>query len=197
MAKVDLSTLEPLVSTEKTISLSSAKLGDKGSIRVRLLFTPGIIQKSRKNTSLGASAGRAVTQIGAAPIGVGKGVIGGVGTAGKAVGGLFKRGGRGSVDEPPTLPTKDYSAIQNDAPAPTAFPRVPSGASFGGPASKASSFDSGTLRVTVQSGKDLADSDGDQIKPYALLTLAGKEQKTKHLAKSNSAEWSVVLSYLS
>ena len=81
---IELESLEPFTAVERTVQLSSAKHGEKGEIRLRLLFTPEIIAKSRKNTSTFSTAGRAMTQIGHIPMGAGKGVIHGVT-------GVFKR----------------------------------------------------------------------------------------------------------
>ncbi|CAG8761136.1 7114_t:CDS:2, partial [Acaulospora colombiana] len=192
------------------------KHGQKGFITVRMVFTPQIIAKSRKSTSTFSTAGRAVNQVGNAPIAVGKGVIGGVGTAGKGVAGgvgavgkgvkgLFGGGRKGSDADATILPATGLNSagipvIQEPpstqvteqipgAPAPAAgytlgndsqtFPKTPTS---GNPME-------GVLRVTVQNGKDLADSDGDQVRPYVVLSMGGKKQETKHVSKTNNADW--------
>lgn len=47
-AKIDLADLEPFESIEKVVALTHSKTGEKGSIRVRLVFQPAIIARSRK-----------------------------------------------------------------------------------------------------------------------------------------------------
>lgn len=95
---LDLAKLEPFEAINETITLSTTKHGVKGSVRVRLVFQPAIIVKSRKNTSTFSTAGRAVTQVGSIPLGVGKGVakgalsgVVGVGHGVGAVGGFAGR----------------------------------------------------------------------------------------------------------
>lgn len=214
--RIDLSLLEPFSSSQISVPLVTSKHGQKGSVSVALLFTPQIVARSRKSTSTFSTAGRAVTQVGAAPLIVGKGVVGGVGAAGKGViggvgsvgkgvkgvfGGRKKSIGEGIVqpaaggatnasgvpvpiinEPPPPLPVSasglaGYS-VNNDL---QAFPEAETASSCG-------SLE-GTLRVTGLCGKDMADSDGDQVKPYVVITVGGKEVKTKHLGKTNAPEW--------
>ena len=40
---IELESLEPFTAVERTVQLSSAKHGEKGEIRLRLLFTPEIL----------------------------------------------------------------------------------------------------------------------------------------------------------
>jgi len=76
---INLQTLEPFGLTERSIALSHAKHGQKGRVRVRLLFTPQIIAKARKTATTFSSVGtRAMTGLGALPANAGKGVLGGV-----------------------------------------------------------------------------------------------------------------------
>lgn len=120
-AKIDLSDLEPFESVEKVIPLSHVKHGAKGSIRVRLVFQPAIIARSRKvrypfphsttrheltpfsslllqNTSTFSTVGRAAGQVGGIPLGVasgvGKGVFHGVVGVGHGVGSVGGFAGR-------------------------------------------------------------------------------------------------------
>ncbi|KAI0639057.1 tricalbin [Trametes polyzona] len=184
-AKIDLESLEPFTATERTLSLSHAKHGDKGEVRVRLLFTPEIIVKTRKNTSTFSTAGRAMTQIGHIPVGAGKGVLHGVT-------GVFKKHGGSSDsdsdDERPDPPagvvakSVDYAAEGGAAPA--AFPSVNEGG--------ANSRDPGTLRVVVKDAKDLSTSD---IKPYVVVRVGDKEHKTKHAHKTATPEWNESFAY--
>ena len=48
------------------------------------------------------------------------------------------------------------------------------------------SSEPGTLRVTVIDAKDLASSD---VKPYVVVRVGDKEQKTKHASKTSTPEW--------
>ncbi len=175
--KIDLESVEPFTAVERSLPLSSAKHGDKGEIRVRLLFTPEIIVKSRKNTSTFSSAGRAMTQIGHLPVGAGKGVI-------QGVTGVFKRrnsSGSESSDEGRELPAGvvskqvDYAAEGGAAPFPAS-------------ASNGHNAEPGTLRVHVKDAKDLSTAD---IRPYVAIRVGDKERKTKHAHKTATPEWYV------
>lgn len=177
-ARIDLSNVEPFTAVERSLSLSHDKHGDKGEVRIRLLFTPEIIVKSRKNTSTFSTAGRAMTQIGHLPVGAGKGVLHGVT-------GVFKRrgdsSGSDSDSDRPELPAGvvskqvDYAA---EGTSPPAFPSVNEGG--------AHNQTPGTLRVVVKDAKDLSTSD---IKPYVLVRVGDKEHKTKHSGKTATPEW--------
>jgi Ca2+-dependent lipid-binding protein len=211
-APIDLAALEPFHPIQINVPLENRKHGQKGFVTIRMIFTPQIIAKSRKSTSTFSTAGRAVTQVGNAPVAVGKGVIGGVGVAGKGVAGGVGAVGKGVkglfggrkgsdadasllasapvIQEPPSTQITEPIA---GAPATASshatgytldnssqtFPKTPTS---GNPME-------GVLRVTVQSGKDLADSDGDQVRPYVMLSMGGKKFETKHLSKTNNAEW--------
>jgi hypothetical protein len=192
--------LEPFVSVEKTANLQHAKLGNKASIRLRFLFTPQIIMKSRKPTSTFSTAGRAMTQIGTAPVGVGKGVVSGVGVGvgvvGKGVKGIFKKENSKAiieehiVQEIPSespIPVSDPQLAQNGTASISAValhqptsPPIPSVSSVTLP---------GILRVEVIDGHDLMSSDGDQVKPYVIASVGEAEHKTKHVSKTNTPVW--------
>lgn len=180
IAKIDLADIEPFTAIERTLNLTSNKHGEKGQIRIRLMFQPEIIAKSRKNTSTFSTAGRAMTQIGSIPLGAGKGVFHGVT-------GVFKRN------------KDDESEPENEAPSGqasqpigngeggngfTAFPSSDSQASI----DNGSGGEPGTLRVTVLDAKDLPSND---YKPYAVIRIGDKEVKTKHTGKTAAPEWYV------
>jgi Ca2+-dependent lipid-binding protein len=181
-AKIDLAPLEPFQSSDLTLPLVSAKHGDKGTVHMRLVFHPGVIAKSRKNTSTFNSAGRALTQIGGLPMGATKGVF-------QGVTGVFKKekdfanGGTSALQ-----PVADGLTGQSSHPVSlpdtlgggtaAAFPSVDNGKT-------GVSHEPGTLRLTVIGAKDLGGSD---LKPYVTIRLADKEVKTKH-AKSGHPEW--------
>ena len=177
--RIDLESLEPFTAVERTVSLTSSKHGDHGEVRLRLMFTPQIIVKSRKNTSTFSTAGRAMTQIGHIPMGAGKGVISGVT-------GIFGR--RGSVSsvssdehrapDPPAGVVAKPVDFAGEGPA--AFPNVPNGNGNG------HTSEPGTLRVVVKEAKDLGSTD---VKPYAIVRVGDKEQKTRHVSKTACPEW--------
>lgn len=181
-ANIDIANIEPFLAQERTLNLVSHKHGEKGQIRLRLVFQPEIIAKSRKNTSTFTTAGRAMTTLGGLPVNAGKGVFHGVT-------GVFKRGGDKEVEEaagvPLDLPTGQVSQpvglsdlMQS---AHTNFPA----AENNGHAAVATN-EPGTLRVTVLDAKDLPHHD---VKPYATIRLGDKEFKTKHTGKTDSPEW--------
>ena len=195
--QIELADLEPITATERIIKLAHQKHGESGEIRIRLLFTPEIIAKSRKNTSTFSSAGRAVTQIGAIPFGAGKGVVHGVGKVGHTVGGVFRRDHAKNDSENSqtiTMPEQSFPTGQISAPTAsttntvngTVFPSRPTTLDQG---EGAAPIEPGSLRVTVLSAKDLIMPDGDLPKPYVVLRVGDKEHKTKHAGKGINAEW--------
>lgn len=194
IGNIDLAALEPFQGIEQIVPLTSPKHGQKGEVRVRLMFQPEIIAKSRKNTSTFSAAGRAMTQIGGLPVGAGKGVL-------HEIGGLFGKKEKDyakSKEDIGLLPVPQLPSGQASHPvgqsdhlatsaesggfggAATTFPSVNANGSSG------SKTEPGTLRVTVLSAKDLAITDG---KPYCSLRVGDKEQKTKHEGKTGSPEW--------
>lgn len=178
-AKIEIEDIEPFQATERTLNLVSTKHGEKGQIRVRLVFQSEIIAKSRKNTSTFSTAGRAMTQIGGLPVTAGKGVLHGVT-------GVFKRGDR-EQETTPEIPTASGQASQpvglsdNLDARGAAFP-TSNNTMDGAPS------EPGTLRVTILDAKDLSSHDS---KPYATIRIGDKEFKTKHVGKTATPEWSV------
>jgi Ca2+-dependent lipid-binding protein len=173
VATINVIDIEPFQSEERVLNLVSTKHGEKGQIRVRLLFRPMIIAKSRKNTSTFSSAGRAMTQIGGLPVSAGKGVFHGVT-------GLIKRGDR---DREETVSIPDVPAGQASQPigAEAMTAKFPSS-----DGAQPSSQEPGSLRVMVIGAKDLSQTD---CKPYATIRVGDKEFKTKHTHKTSSPEW--------
>ncbi len=49
----------------------------------------------------------------------------------------------------------------------------------------------GVLRVGIIGAKDLPVHEGDMPKPYVVVKIADKEQKTKHAGKTVTPEWYV------
>ena len=194
-ARIDLEALEPFESVEQVLPLSHHKHGDKGTVRVRLLFSPEIIMKERKNTSTFNTAGRAATQIGHIPMSAGRGVV-------QGVTGVFRRG-KGT--------NSTVSEDDEDGPATATIEKTPTTSRFLGRKASMASIDerralraspsngalsvdqngdgvteSGTVRVSIISCKDLGQSD---VKPYATVRVGDKEYKTKHGQKTASPEW--------
>ncbi|KAF7306591.1 hypothetical protein MIND_00450400 [Mycena indigotica] len=180
VAQIPLDDLEPFESTERTLDLVSSK-GQHGFIRVRLMFQPEIIAKSRKSTSTFSTAGRAMTQFGGIPVNAGKGVLHGVT-------GVFKKGKDDDVPPVPTLSAPSGQAShpvgQNDELHPDM-----SIMSHDNPPSS----EPGTLRVTVLDAKDLSSGD---TKPYATIRVGDKEFKTKPTPKTASPEWNETFAFV-
>ena len=184
IGKIDLASLEPFEAQDVSVNLVSPKHGEKGRIRMRFVFQPEIIAKSRKNTSTFTSAGRAMTQIGGLPVNAGKGVFHGVAGGVAGIAGVFKRGGDKDSDDgvPPDLPAGQSSHPIEPS---DGMQGLKATASF--PSSEDhTNHEPGTLRVTVLDAKDLSPQDA---KPYATLRLGDKEFKTKHTGKTSAPEW--------
>ena len=166
---------------EQVVNLST-KHGEKGVIRLRLLFHPMIIAKTRKNTSTFSTAGRAMTTIGTTigsiPLTAGLGVFHGVT-------GVFKHKEHeeivaelpsGQSSQPMVVPNSHVTVVH-----PPSMNGQPSEAAVGGP---------GTLRVAVLGAKGLSPHD---IRPYTTIRVGDKEVKTKHTGKTDTPEWLVML----
>ncbi|CAA7258740.1 unnamed protein product [Cyclocybe aegerita] len=176
---IDIADIEPFEAKEVLVNLSHTKHGEKGQVRLRLVFQPEIIAKSRKNTSTFSTAGRAMTTIGGLPINAGKGVFHGVA-------GVFKRDKDQDEDSPPAVPA-ELPQGQASQPAGLSDHMVAAHASF--PSTEnvnAPSTEPGSLRVTVLDVKDFTHTD---VKPYATIRVGDKEYKTKHTGKTSAPEW--------
>lgn len=172
VGRIDVAGIEPFQATEQNVKLSTNKRGEKGSIRVRLVFQPGIIAKSRKATSTLTSAGRAVTTIGGLPVSAGKGVF-------QGVAGVFKNR-EASIPDPisPTTPFPAIGSAEAAHGSTTSLPFVENAV--------VTAPEPGSLRVTVLNAKDLSHND---VKPYVTLRVGDREVKTKHTQKTHSPEW--------
>jgi len=185
-------------------------VGNKGSIRLRLVFQPEIIAKTRKNTSTFSTAGRAVTQVGTAPLGAAKGVVHGVGNVGKLGKGLFGHGrnkGTGGDDGSESFISEapEPSPTQVSVPTPTsvlasspggvtpkALPAtMPVAANTALPHGDypATTPEDGTIKVTVIGAKDLSLMGESSIKPYALLKCGKDRFETRHGGKTVAPQW--------
>lgn len=185
-ASIDLTALEPFQATELSLPLVHSKQGPKGEVRLRLVFNPEIVARSRKSTSTFSMAGRALSHVGTLPFG---GIATGVSR------GLFKS--RKTIDEVeenlglPVAPPSSHTS------QPAALPVVPaSGDSTlvpfvteATPGQVTPPREHGILRIIVVGAKDLAGGQGDSIKPYVVVKLGDKELKTKHTPKTTTPEW--------
>lgn len=172
MGSIDLARIEPFLASEQIVKLTSNKHGQRGQIRLRLVFQPEIIARSRKATSTFTNAGRAMTSIGGLPVSAGKGVI-------QGVAGVFKQKENRQDDVFASVPAGQAIG----APDGTQI----SGASFPSAENVASgNTEPGSLKVTVIDAKDLSQNDS---KPYVTVRVGEKEFKTKHTHKTMSPEW--------
>ncbi|PFH50760.1 hypothetical protein AMATHDRAFT_144179 [Amanita thiersii Skay4041] len=182
IGKIDLANIEPFEANEQVVALTTSKHGDKGQVRVRIVFQPQIIAKTRKNTSTFTSAGRAMTQLGGLPVSAGKGVLHGVAGGVSGIASVFRRGDR-DAEAAPDLPVSQ--ATQEAAVATTLEPGAvafPGKTSMDGAPSSAPEY--GSLRVLIV-GAELT----DDSKAYTVLRIGDKEAKTKHSGKTTHPEW--------
>ncbi|KAI5124397.1 hypothetical protein M0805_008282 [Coniferiporia weirii] len=196
IGKIELADLEPFEAADRIINLSSTKHGEQGEIRVKMMFTPEIIAKTRKNTSTFSSAGRAMTQIGALPLGAGKGVFHGVEKVGNKVTGVF---GKDHTKAAPAVPV-DPPATQVSAPTGTSeavngHMLVMNSTTTEDTSDVPFPGEPGTLKVLVLGAKDLSSPDGDAPKPYAVVRVGEKEYKTKHASKTVAPEWNETFAF--
>ena len=161
---------------EQVVKLVSSKHGEKGEVKLRLVFQPKIVAKTRKHTSTFSSAGRAMTQIGtnigAIPLSAGLGVFHGVT-------GVFKR--KDNEEIIPEISDGIPHAADNHVPVAAATSLQENGQSASG--------EPGTLRVAVLDAKGLVHHD---IKPYTIVRVGDQEFKTKYVGKTDTPEWLVI-----
>ncbi|KAJ9121636.1 hypothetical protein QFC22_002256 [Naganishia vaughanmartiniae] len=214
---IDLAALESFTMSEVEVPLSSAKHGDKGSVRVRLVFTPHIVAKSRRDTTTFSQAGRAMSTVGAVPLGVGKGVgkgvfytgkglIHGVGStvgfAGRKTGLIKKKDKHGNevlVEESSGqivdghAPDLGYASSDGDA-RPIQHSTMAQTlnteqvSGMGQPA-EGQAGQAEAVNVTCLSGSNLVGSGSHDVKPYVQLTLGRKSYKTSHAKRAVDPEW--------
>ncbi|EJD04407.1 tricalbin [Fomitiporia mediterranea MF3/22] len=198
--KIELADIEPFEATERIIKLSHQKHGDQGEIRIRMMFTPEIIARTRKNTSTFTSAGRAMTQIGGLPIGAGKGVVHGVSRIGTKVGGVFGKENHAKHDSIPVVNApEDPPSGQVSGPVGSANNNNVNTVDFASTQNangeSSSPAEPGTLKVSILHAKDLSAPDGDTPKAYVTVRVGEKEHKTKHAGKTTTPEWNEAFSF--
>ena len=208
---------------ERVVNLVSAKHGEKGEVRLRLVFNPMIVAKSRKQTSTFSNATRAMTNIGTLPLSAGLGVFHGVtgvfkhkeheettpvspsGQSPHAAGldllhNVFKH-----KEHEESVSSSDQSphavaASGNHVPvAATTFPPG-NGQSGNHVPVAATTFPSGNGQSAAGEPGTLRvtvlDAKGlvpHDIKPYTTVRVGDKEFKTKHTGKKDTPEWLAVL----
>jgi Ca2+-dependent lipid-binding protein len=191
-ARIDLASLEPFQATERSLTLHSTKHGDKGSVRIRMVFRPEILVKSRKNThATFQSAGKTMTQIGILPVTAGKGVLQGVTGVFRKEKDFAKEANGNDVQAVPDVATGQAShpVGQPDSVGGMGSATFPSLTPPSGSPGEGSKTVPGTLRVTVIDAKDLTQHD---VKPYVLMRVGDKEVKTK-AGKTETPEWHVAI----
>lgn len=187
--RIELADIEPFQLVERIIPIVSAKHGEKGEILLRLIFTPEIIAKTRKNTSTFSTAGRAMTQLGGLPLGAGKGVAHGVGSVGRHVTGVFKRaksikeGDDSDVEPPPAQVSMPAGPNASPAAAVAAGTTIPPTQDL------IPQPETGVVRVVVIGAKDLSTAGETSVKPYLVLRVGKEKFKTKHAGKTLTPEW--------
>lgn len=88
-ASIDLASLEPFESTEMSVALTdnTGHASHAGTVRLKVVFRPGFIIRTRQATSTFSHAGRTGTVV----LGAGAGALGaGVGAGAKGIGGVGK-----------------------------------------------------------------------------------------------------------
>lgn len=189
VGRIELADVEPFQSMERVIPITSTKHGEKGEILLRLLFTPEIIAKARKNTSTFSTAGRAMTQLGGLPLGAGKGVVHGVGSVGRHVTGVFKRSK--SIKESDESDVEPPPAQVSMPAGPNASPAaaVAAGTTIPPTQDPIPQPNIGVIKVVVVGAKDLSTAGESSVKPYLVLRVAKEKFKTKHAGKTLTPEW--------
>lgn len=187
--RIELADIEPFQLVERVIPIVSAKHGEKGEILLRLIFTPEIIAKSRKNTSTFSNAGRAMTQLGGLPLGAGKGVAQGVGSVGRHVTGVFKRSK--SIKESDDSDVEPPPAQVSMPAGPNASPAaaIAAGTTIPPTQDLIPQPETGVVRVVVIGAKDLSTAGESSVKPYLVLRVGKEKFKTKHVGKTLTPEW--------
>ena len=199
---IDLAALEPFEQIDLSVPLTDAKSGKShGVVRIKLVFRPGFITRSRGATSTFSSLpGRAITTVGGGALAVGGGVVGagasGVGAIGKGVGRGFGSigkglgiGGKRSSMSP--ADTAAYTVPSSTLPPVPAVPAdfsdsvVPPSAQLTSNGSAAPSH-SGTLSITIVQLAGAAEPDEKKV---VSLRAYGKTVDTTHSQRGEVAHF--------
>ena len=208
-AKIDLASLDPFKPSESKLALD----GKSGSVRVRMLFRPDYVRRSRQGTSAFAGTfggpGRIVTGVAGAPI---KGGVAVAGVVGSGVGkgatflrrGIFGKKDDDDVAEPPlptivahedspsrASPSRTLQGTESPSERPTTSNGHARTKSFGASSTRSGiqgAPGSGTASLTIVGASGYPPS----ADLYIMITqLAPKEKtigKTKHY-KSPDGQW--------
>ena len=194
---IDLAALEPFDQNDLSIHLTDAKTGKSHSIvRVKLVFRPGFISRSRGSTSTFSSlGGRAITNVGGGALAVGGGVAGagvsGVGAIGKGVARGFgsigslgkKRSSLSPNDAPYTVPTSTLPpvpAVPADFSDSAVPPQLPTNRTT-------APTMSGTLSVTIVQLSGTTEAEDD--KKVVSLRAYGKSVGDTHSQRGETAQF--------
>ena len=181
------------------LPVMTAKDGNKGTLRLRMVFTPQLIARVRRHTGTLSAAGRTLSSVGstvgAAPIMVGKGVghglvaggtgvvhgVGAVGGfAGRKVGLIKKKDKQGNevlVEEP----LEDgYEVLGEER----GHARKPSQKGSLAPSSAP-----GRLSITCLKARGISGTASGDVKPYIMLQTEKQKHHTHHAKKSEEPEW--------
>ncbi|CAE6471029.1 unnamed protein product, partial [Rhizoctonia solani] len=174
LGQIELADLVPFKATVREIALSSEKHGEKGIVRIRMVFRPEII------TKFFTTAGPIMTQVGGVSL-----------EAGRAMGrnGCYKDSPQTEeLPEVPPLPLVTEAApAANGNEAINGIMDSVAGLVVKPPPSPIPGL--GTLKVTLHKAKHLTGiEEGDVAKPYVIMKIGDKFHKSSHV-KSNTPEW--------
>jgi Ca2+-dependent lipid-binding protein len=208
---VDLVSIEPFEASEVTLPVMTAKDGVRGTLRLRMVFTPQLIARVRRHTGTLSAAGRTLSTVGstvgAAPIMVGKGVghglvaggtgvvhgVGAVGTgvvhgvgavggfAGRKVGLIKKKDKQGNE----VLVEEPLEEGGYELVNPKGHARNASHKGSLAP----SSAPTGRISITCLRAKGISGTASGDVKPYIVLQTDKQKHHTHHAKKSEEPEW--------
>jgi hypothetical protein len=215
-ADIDLASLEPMESQEIVLNLKdeTGNASNAGTCRLRLIFRPGFIVRSRAATSTFSSAGRALTSLGGAGVGaIGTGVGAGAGLIGAGVGAGVGAGatvigagvgGIGSVGKGVFSGIKKVGSFGSSNGSPAKIPEVPEvpvsfqkdvapvsqqvAGNNGSPRRRSSANvvrPHGLLKITVVSIDGVGEP---EEKKFITINYNGKELDSSRSVKGDSAE---------
>ncbi|EUC66897.1 tricalbin-3 protein, putative [Rhizoctonia solani AG-3 Rhs1AP] len=174
LGQIELADLVPFKATVREIALSSEKHGEKGIVRIRMVFRPEII------TKFFTTAGPAMTEVGGVHLEAGRAM-------GRKTSGRDKDSSEELHEVPPFAPDTEADAAADGNGATNGSVGPASGLVVKPPPSPIPGL--GTLKVTLHKAKHLTGiEEGDVAKPYVIMKIGDKFHKSSHV-KSNTPEW--------
>lgn len=197
-----------------TLPVVTVKDGVRGTLRLRMVFTPQLIARVRRHTGTLSAAGRTLSTVGstvgAAPIMVGKGVghglvagstgvvhgVGAVGTgvahgvgavggfAGRKVGGLIKRKDKHGNEVLVEEPLMGEEGSY-EVINERGHARMPSHKGSLAP----STTQAGRISITCLRAKGISGTASGDVKPYIVLQTDKQKYHTHHAKRSEEPEW--------